>query len=37
VHPFQNPEGVCGLRPNLYAKEAEKEDAQPKNERLSVE
>jgi hypothetical protein len=29
--------GVCGPRPNLYAKEAEKKHAQPKNERLPVE
>jgi hypothetical protein len=29
--------GVCGPRPNLHTKEAEKEYAQPQNERLPVE
>jgi len=29
--------GVCGPRPNLCTKEAEKEYAQPRNERLPVE
>jgi len=28
---------VCGPRPKIYAKEDEKEYAQPKNERLRVE